>query len=156
MTGIITFHFLSTVCEETLFFCRFLVSSCIRLTFWLRSRFFWHTRNCKLRDWVYNPGPRDFCSPRREYQATDKEAASLYFLSLHHFALRLSPFHRSSLRKPLASRVIVKAYPIKETWGTINLIKWSESWCESPTDRVTKSKSRQQKRKTDLEFSVSC
>ena len=48
------------------------------------------------------PGPRGFLSPRREYQATDKE----YFLSLHHFALRLSPFHGSSLRKPLASRVV--------------------------------------------------
>ena len=29
----------------------------------------------------------------------------LYFLSLHHFALRLSPFHGSSLTKLLASRV---------------------------------------------------
>ena len=48
------------------------------------------------------PGPRGFLSPRREYQATDKE---VYFLSLRHFALRLSPFHGSSLRKPLASRV---------------------------------------------------
>ena len=43
----------------------------------------------------YYPGPRDFLSPRKE----------LYFLSLRHFALRLSPFHGSSLRKPLASRV---------------------------------------------------
>ena len=80
------------------------------------------------------PGPRGFLSPWKEYQATDKEAARenlqdqiltlvqiywrgkinqlsrvfsrlLYFLSLHHFALRLSPFHGSSLRKPLASRV---------------------------------------------------
>ena len=92
--------------------------------------------------------------PRREYQATDKEAArenlwyplceshyhaycydrqgqiltlvqiywcgkinqlsrvtkgflNLYFLSLHHFALCLSPFHGFSLGKPLASRVTV-------------------------------------------------
>ena len=91
--------------------------------------------------WEPYPGPRGFLSPWREYQATDKEAARvfsrlLYFLSLHHFALRLSPFHGSSLRKPLASRVWEPGNEPKSSWkfrlrSILHFIHLLEEWVAS-------------------------
>ena len=43
---------------------------------------------------------------KRQTKKRFSHVFSIFSLSLHHFALRLSPFHGSSLRKPLASRVM--------------------------------------------------